>query len=172
MINEKMQDKMNEQIVAELYSAYLYLSMSGYFYSVGLDGMAHWMKQQAMEEQVHAMKIFTHINDREGRVKLGAIDAPPSEWASPLDAWKAAWDHEKKVSAMINNLVTLSRETNDYAATPILNWFVDEQIEEEAQPAKVVQSLEISGGKGEALLMLDRELNTRTFTMPVTGENE
>ncbi len=170
MINEKMQQLMNEQIKNEFYSAYLYLSMAAYFHRIGLDGMAQWMRVQALEEQVHAMKFFDHIKDRDGMVQLLSLDQPPAEWASPLEAWKAAYAHEQLITSKINDLMRLANEVGDYAALPMLNWFVDEQIEEEASTAKPVQELELIGGKGDGLLMLDREMGTRTFTMPATGE--
>ena len=163
MINEKMQDAMNEQIKNEMYSSYLYLSMAAYFHNMGLDGMGHWMRMQAMEENMHAMKLFDHINDRDGRIHLLAIDQPPCEWASPLEAWKAAYKHEQLVTSLINNLVKLANEVSDYAAVPLLNWFIEEQIEEEATAAKIVQTLERLGSSGEGLIMLDKELSARTF---------
>jgi len=166
MMNDKMQQVMNEQLQNEFYSAYLYLAMAAYFHREGLDGMAQWMRVQAMEEQVHAMKFFDHINDRDGVVRLGEVKQPPFEWSSPLDAWKAALEHERMVTGMINNLVLLARETNDNAAMPMLNWFVEEQIEEEATASKQVQTMQMIGENGPALLMLDRELGTRTFVMP------
>lgn len=169
MINEKVQNSMNEQIKKEFFSAYLYLSMAAYFHRIGYDGMAQWMRVQAMEEQVHAMKFFDHINDREGNVQLLALDQPPVEWASPLDAWKAAYKHEQLITGTINDLMKLAHETNDFAAMPLLNWFVDEQIEEESSTAKPVQQLEIIGKDGNGLIMLDREMGTRTFIMPPQG---
>lgn len=170
MISQKMQDAMNEQIKNEFYSAYLYLAMAAYFSDQGLDGMAQWMRVQVIEEQLHAMKFFDHINDREGRVDLQALDKPPAQWSSPLDAWKATYEHEKFVTGKINDLVTLARELNDNAAMPMLNWFVEEQIEEEATAAKQVQTMEMIGDKGPGLVMFDRELASRTFTWPPKGE--
>ncbi len=163
MIHEKMQQAMNEQIKNEVFSAYLYLSMSAYFAGIGLDGMSQWMKVQFKEELTHAMKFFDHLNDREGRVQLMVIDQPQAEWPSPLDAWKAAYKHEQLISSKINGLVKLANELGDYAALPMLNWFVDEQIEEEATASKQVQTLEMIGEKGPGLVMLDRELGKRTF---------
>ena len=170
MINEKMQQAMNEQIKHEFYSAYLYLSMAAYFHRIGLDGMAQWMRVQAMEEEVHAMKFYDHIRDRDGMIQLLAVDGPQAEWASPIEAWKAAYAHERLITGKINGLMKLANEVGDYASLPLLNWFVNEQIEEEASTAKPVQELELIGGKGDGLLMLDREMGTRTFTMPVQNK--
>lgn len=170
MINEKMQQAMNEQIKNEFFSAYLYLSMAAYFHGIGLDGMGQWMRCQAMEEQVHAMKLFNHVNDREGKILLLSIDHPQVEWSSPLDAWQAAYKHEQFVTGKINDMMRLAQETNDFAAMPLLHWFVDEQIEEEASTAKPVQELELVGSDGNGLMMLDREMATRTFTMPAGKE--
>jgi ferritin len=170
MVHEKMQQLMNEQIKNEFYSAYLYLSVAAYFHRKGLDGMAQWMRVQAMEEQVHAMKFFDHIRDRDGMIQLLPLDQPQAEWPSPLDAWKAAYDHEKLITGKINSMVKLANEVGDYAAMPLLNWFVDEQIEEEAQTLKAVQEIELIGGKGDGLLMLDREMGARIFTMPAKNE--
>jgi len=169
MINEKMQNAMNEQIKNEFYSAYLYLSMAAYFHRIGHDGMAQWMRVQALEEQVHAMKFFDHLKDREGNIQLLAIEQPPVEWSSPLDAFKATYEHEQSVTGKINDLMKLAHETHDFASMPLLNWFVDEQIEEESTASKTVQQLEMVGKDGNGLLMLDREMGTRTFTMPQQG---
>jgi ferritin len=165
-----MQQAMNEQIKNELFSAYLYLSMAAYFHSIGLDGMGQWMRAQSLEEQVHAMKFYNHIIDRNGKIQLLALEQPQTEWPSPMDAWKAAYEHEKFITGKINDLMRLANEVGEYAAMPLLNWFVDEQIEEEASTLKQVESLEIAGEKGPGLVMLDRELGTRTFVMPTKEE--
>jgi ferritin len=166
MINEKMQHEINEQIKYEFFSSYLYLSMSAYFSSKNLDGMSSWMKVQAQEELVHAMKLFDHLKDRDGHIRLLSIDQPKGSWSSPLEAFREAYKHEQFVTSRINTLMTLSRETSDFASQPMLNWFVEEQIEEEASAAKVVQTLEQIGDSGSGLVMLDREMATRTFTYP------
>ena len=164
MINEKMQNAMNEQIKHEMESAYLYLSMAAYFHGLNLDGFAQWMRVQAMEEEVHAMKFFDHINEREGRIALKALAQPQTEWSSPLDAFKAAYKHEQFISGKINDLVKLAHDTGDYPALPMLNWFTTEQIEEEASALKVAKDLERVGTSGAGLVMLDKELGKRTFT--------
>jgi len=161
MINPKMQDAMNEQIKNELESAYIYLSMAAYFDSEGWDGMGQWMRAQAQEEMVHAMKFFEHISERDGRVKLMALAQPQEKWSSALDAFQAAYKHEQFITGTINELVKLANEINDYAANSLLQWFVDEQVEEEASTSKVVQLLERVGDSGNGLVMLDLQLGKR-----------
>lgn len=170
MIGKKMQDAMNEQIQYELASSYLYLSMAAYFQSSGLDGMAQWMRAQTQEEVVHAMKLFDHINDRGGKVQLLALAQPKTEWTSPLAAFQAAWKHEQFVSSRIDALVELAAEENDHPAGILLQWFVTEQVEEEASASKVVQMLERVGDSGNGLITMDRELGARTFTPPVATD--
>ena len=166
MIDKKVEKLMNEQIVNELYSAYLYLAMSAYFEANNLKGLAHWMRCQAQEEEVHAMKFYKHIVERGGRVDLGKIDAPPSEWKSALGAFKAAYKHEQKVTSLINKIVEASDSSKDYASRGLLQWFVDEQIEEEAQTDEIVKQLELIGEKGPGILMLDRHIGKREFKYP------
>lgn len=161
MINEKIEKAFNEQVKHELESAYIYLSMAAYFYSKGLDGMASWMKTQAGEEYEHAMKFFDHIRDRDGRVHLAALAQPTAEWSSPLDAWKAAYKHEQFITSRIHTLTELANNERDFTALPMLNWFLNEQIEEEAQTSKVVADLEKAGTSGGALLMVDKQLGKR-----------
>jgi len=161
MIGQKMQTAMNKQIQREIDSAYLYLSMAAYFESQNLNGMAHWMKVQAKEEMGHAMKLYEHIYDRGGRVKLFAIEEPKHEWASPLEAFQAAHKHEQFISSKIHELVELAETEKDKAAMPTLQWFVAEQIEEEASPLKIVQMLERIGASGNGLIMLDVQLGKR-----------
>ena len=168
MINNKVQQKMNEQIKLEIASSYLYLSMAAYLSSKGLDGMSSWMEAQSQEELVHAMKFYKHITERDGRVMLLPIEQPQTEWESPLAAWQAAYEHEKFITGKINELTKLAHQESDFAALPMLSWFVDEQIEEEASTSKVAQSLEMVGTSGQGMLMLDRELGTRVFTYPAT----
>lgn len=161
MINEKIQQAFNEQINHEIGSAYIYLSMASYFHSQNLDGMASWMKEQAKEEMAHAMKLFDHIIDRDGNVVLGAIEKPKTQWSTPLDAWKDAYKHEQFITGRINTLLKLSNAETDFASGPLLNWFVSEQIEEEAQTLKIVQQLEMVGSSGAGLIMLDKQLGKR-----------
>lgn len=161
MLNSKMQDALNRQINAELFSSYLYLSMSAYFESVGLAGMAGWMRAQAAEEQVHAMKMFAFINERDGRVLLDAVDKPKTEWNSPLEAFQEALQHEQKVTALINNLVDLAESEKDYATANFLQWFVNEQVEEESTARGICEKLKLVGDHGHALLMMDAQLGGR-----------
>ncbi len=161
MIGQRMQEAMNEQVMHETFSAYLYASMAAYFHAKGLDGMAQWMKAQAQEELGHALRFFNHINERGGRVELLAIEKPQAEWDSPLAAFKAALEHEKFITGRIDELVKIAREENDNAADIMLQWFVTEQVEEEDSVSKVIDMLEIAGEKGPGLLLADRELGQR-----------
>ena len=166
MISEKIQNAFNKQINAETFSAYLYLSMAAYFDEMNLGGFSAWMKCQAQEEMVHAMKFYDFIVERGGRVKLATIDAPEICWPSPLAAFEAAYAHEQLVSSLINSLVDLVIEERDHASKPFLDWFVTEQVEEEATADGVVQQLKLIEGAPQALFMLDRELGQRVFTPP------
>ena len=168
MIGERVQKAINEQIQAEIQSAYLYLSMAAYFSSKDLDGMAHWMRAQTQEELIHAMKFMDHLVARDGRIELLEIEKPKVEWESPLEAFREAYKHEQYVTSRINDLVKLAAEENDNAAAIMLQWFVTEQVEEEASTAKVAQDLERAGSAGQALLMLDQELSARVspITLP------
>ncbi len=161
VIKEKIESAINEQINAELYSAYLYLAMSTYYSSKNLSGFANWMKLQAQEEVNHAIKLYDYLLERGGRPVLKAIDEPPKEWESPLDAFEEAYEHEKKVTDMVNNLLRLATEENDYATMSMLQWFVDEQVEEEASTSEVVERLRLASGFGGGLFMIDRELAQR-----------
>ena len=166
MLSKKMQDALNGQVNAELYSAYLYMSMSAYFESINLRGFANWMRVQALEEMTHAEKFYNHIIDRGGRATLTAIKAPPIKWASPLAAFQAVYKHEQKVTGLINDLVNLANTQKDHAASISLQWFVTEQVEEEASADEFVQKLKMVGDSTQGLLMLDGELAGRTFSPP------
>jgi ferritin len=161
MLSKNMEEALNAQINAELYSAYIYLSMSAYFESKDLPGMAAWMRTQHDEEVAHAMKIYAYIVDRGGRVTLDAIDKPQAEWPSPLAVFENAYKHEQHVTSLIHKLVALSIEENDYATKNMLDWFVDEQVEEEASAAAIVAKLKMIGDHVPALIMLDKELGAR-----------
>ncbi len=171
MIGKRMQDAMNEQIKHELESAYLYLSMVAYFRAEGLDGMAAWMEAQTQEEVAHAMRFFNHIDERGGRVELKALSQPQKEWASPLAAFEAAYEHERFITGKINDLVKIAEEENDNPARIMLQWFVTEQVEEEDSTKRVVDLLTRVGDSGHGLIMVDRELGTRRAT-PAGGEGE
>ena len=172
MISKKIEDALNDQINAEIYSAYLYLSMVAYFESVNLTGLATWMRAQAQEEMVHAMKIYDFVNERGGRVLLKSIDAPPAEWDSPLAAFEAAYAHEQLVTGRINDLVNLAVAEKDHATNAFLQWFVNEQVEEETSADNVVQNLKMAQNAPGALFIIDRELGQRVFTPPVAKGEE
>nr|MBC7245557.1 ferritin [Chloroflexota bacterium] len=161
MLNKKLQEAMNEQIKNELYSGYLYLSMSAYFEANNLPGFAHWMRLQAAEEQAHALKFFDFIVDRGGRVVLQTIDQPPVEFKSPLAVFENTLEHEQKVTALINKLYELAIAEKDYPAQVMLQWFINEQVEEEKNASQIVETLKMAGEKGQALLMLDHQLGER-----------
>ena len=163
MLSEKVEQALNEQVNAEMYSAYLYLAMSAYFEDQNLTGFANWMYVQAKEEMTHAMKIYNFIFDRGGRVKLKAIDTPPANWDDPLKVVEEVYEHEQKVTKMIHDLVDLARSENDHATDNMLQWFVSEQVEEEANADELVQRLKMVGGQGQGLLMINKELSGRQF---------
>lgn len=163
MLSEKMQEALNDQINKELWSSYLYLSMAAYFEDRGLPGFANWMKVQAQEEVSHAMKIFDYINDRSGRVTLQPIVEVPFEWADTKTVVEETLNHEKQVSSYIYNLVDLSIEEKDHATNNMLQWFVEEQVEEEASVGELLDKVEMTEGKPHALLNIDKELAGRVF---------
>lgn len=167
MINKKVEDAINKQINAELYSAYLYLSMNSYYHSINLPGFANWMRVQALEEFTHADKFYSFLVSRNGRVRLAAVDAPPTEWKSPLAAFEEVLKHEQKVTALINGLVDLSLKEKDHATNSMLKWFVDEQVEEESNAENLIGQLKLMGDSGHGLYMLDKELATRVFVPPI-----
>ncbi len=161
MIGTKMRDAMNEQIKYEFESSYLYLGMAAYFHGVGFDGMAHWMRAQAIEEMVHAMKFYDHIYEREGAVELASIEPPKKKWNSPLEVFRETLKHEQFVTSRIHLLAKIAQEENDYAASVLLHWFINEQVEEESSAQKAIQKLERVGDFGYGLQMLDAELGAR-----------
>jgi ferritin len=167
MINKKMEAALNKQINAELYSAYLYLSMNSFFHSVNLQGFANWMRVQALEEMTHADKFYKFVVDRGGRVLLDAIDKPPIKWASPLAVFEEVYRHEQKVTSLIHSLVDLAIREKEHATNTMLQWFVNEQVEEESNADTIVQQLKLIGDNGYGILMLDRELAQRVFIPPV-----
>ncbi len=168
MLSERMQAALCGQLNAELYSSYLYLSMSAYFQSTGLPGFANWMRVQAQEEMVHVMKFYDYVNERDGRVTLELVEKPPSEWDSALAVFEHTYKHEQNVTGLINKLVDLAIEEKDHAANNFLQWFIAEQVEEEASAKEVLQKLKIMGDAPGGLFMLDSELATRVFTVPAT----
>ncbi len=163
MINEKIEDALNQQLNAEYASAYLYLSMSAHFQSANLPGMAHWMHLQFGEEQEHAKKIFHFILERGGKVTLTEIMGPKSQWGSPLEVFEDSYKHECGISKQIDDLVDLATRENDHPAIAFLQWFVSEQVEEEANVLLAVERLKMAGDNSVALLMLDEQLGSRTM---------
>ncbi len=168
MIDKKMEKAINGQINAELYSSYLYLSMSAYFDSVNLGGFSHWMRVQAMEEQAHTKKFYDFLTARGGRVVLSSIDAPPTKWKTPLAAFENVLKHEQLVTGLINDLVDISVKIKDHATNSFLMWFVDEQVEEEETADGIVQSLKLNANNPGGLFMIDKEVGQRMF-VPPTG---
>jgi ferritin len=166
MISEKMQKVLNDQVNAEFYSAYLYLSMAAFFESLNLAGFAHWMRVQTQEELAHGMIIFNHVNERGGRMRLASIPAPPTEWQTPQHVFEDAYAHEQKVTGLINALVDLAIKESDHATNAFLQWFVTEQVEEELNTSTIANQLKIAGNAPNALFMIDRELAARVFTPP------
>jgi ferritin len=166
MINKKMEQAFNGQFNAEYYSSYLYLSMAAYFASGDLPGFANWMRVQVQEEEFHAMKFYDHIIERGGKVLLQPIEAPAHTWDSPRAVFEATLEHEQKVTGLINDLVYLAREEKDYASEIFLQWFVQEQVEEEDNASSILGNLKLIEGSPQALYMLDKELSQRIFTPP------
>jgi len=161
MIGKKMLDAFNEQINAELYSAYLYQAMAADFEARNLRGFAHWMELQAKEEQGHAKKMYDFLVDRGGRAVLKAIAAPPAEWKSALAVFEEVYAHEQKVTGLIHKLVELARSENDHAAEVFLAWFVTEQVEEEAHASEISEKLKLVKDQAQGLLMMDSLLGQR-----------
>jgi len=170
MLSKRMTQALNEQINKEIYSAYLYLSMSAYSTFIGLKGFANWFMVQYQEEMTHAMKIYDYINDQGGQVKLLVIEQPPTEFGSPLEMFEKTLEHEKFVTKRINDLVDLAIKEKDHASNIFLQWFVTEQIEEEANDNEIISKLKLVGKEGNGLFMIDKELAARVFTPPATSE--
>ncbi len=169
MLTEKMETALNDQVAAELFSGYLYLAMSADFAAKNLMGMAHWMNVQAKEELIHSMKFYYYILERGGRAKLAALEAPQVEWATPVEAFKAALDHERYITGRINNLMVLAQEEKDFATASMLQWYVDEQVEEEANAEQNVAKTEMVQGNMAGTYMIDKEFGARPvpFVLPV-----
>jgi ferritin len=169
MISKKMAEAINEQINAEMYSAYLYLSMAAHFEAVNLKGFANWMRVQQQEETFHAMRFYDYLLSRQGVVTLKAISAPPNKWKTALDVFKAVYEHEQKVTDLINKLATLAQKENDHATGVLLHWFINEQVEEEANADANIQKLKLIGDNTSGLFLIDQELAQRVYTPPITG---
>jgi ferritin len=161
MINKTVEAAINEQIKHELYSAYLYLSMSAWAEANNLGGAAHWLRAQFGEEQGHAMKFYKYIVEQGGRVVVGGIAQPPGEWTSLLDLFQQVLDHEKKVTTLVTKLYEVALAEKDYATQFLLQWFINEQVEEEKNVSGVIEAIKMVGNSGTALYMVDRQLAAR-----------
>lgn len=171
-IANKMEEAINKQVNAELYSAYLYLGMSAKCTELNLKGMANWLYVQAQEEMTHAMKFYRFILGRNGHAVLPAIDGVRSDWKNPLEMFEAAYAHEQLVTGLINNIMDIALAERDHASASMLRWFIDEQVEEEANSSEIAEKLKLIGEYKEGLFMLDKELSTRVFvdgTLPAGG---
>lgn len=169
MLDGKMLKELNQQVNEELYSSYIYLAMAADLEYKGFKGMATWMRVQVREEEVHAQIFYNYIIERGGKVELEAVEKPPTTWKDPLDIFKGAFAHERHITGRINHMVGVAREVNDNASLQMLQWFVEEQVEEEANASEAVQQLEIAGSNSHANLMLDREMGSRVFTVPTSA---
>ena len=169
MLNKNVEKAINKQINAELWSSYLYLSMSSYFESISLSGFANWMIMQAQEEVNHAMRLYNHVIQRGGRVLLEAIDSVPKDWKSPLHVFQETYKHEQKVTKLIENLTDIAEKEKDRATVNMLQWFIDEQVEEEASADEIVQKLKLIGEQGSGLFMMDNELGKRMYSGDITA---
>ena len=167
MINEKVAKAINEQINAELFSSYLYLSMSAWFAAEGMPGAANWTKVQAQEEMTHAEKFFNYLLERGAKVELTAIDTPQKDWPNPLSVFEGVLEHEEKVTALINRLMDVAIAENDHASRIFLQWFVGEQVEEEASAQEIIGQVKMAIETKGGLYMIDKELATRVFVPPV-----
>lgn len=161
MIGKKLQDAINNQIQAEMSSAHLYLAMSVESEEKNLKGFAHWLKLQYQEENSHAFKLIDYLLERGGSVKLQAIEAPASDFGSPVELFEKVLAHEIHISKLINKLYEVALEEKDYAAQIFLQWFITEQVEEEANASAVLERLKFVGDKGGSLLYIDKELGKR-----------
>lgn len=169
MISEKMEKAFNDQINKELYSEYLYLAMQAYFERLNLKGFVNWFTVQVQEEHAHAMGMFNYVHERGGEVELEAIEKPQTKWASPIACFEQVLEHEQFVTSRINALMDTADEVKDRAALSFLDWYLKEQVEEEANVGGVLATLKLIGDDKKALLMLDKELAARTFVQPVIG---
>ena len=165
MLSKKIEDAFNAQINAELWSSYLYLSMSAYMHKQGQSGMASCFQVQFKEEQDHAMIMFNYVNSRGGRVNLTPIEAVPTEWDSTLAVFESTLAHEQKVTSLINELYHVALDEHDFASQSMLKWFIDEQVEEEENAQTIIDNLKMIKDNGYGLYMLDKELGARTYNV-------
>ncbi|HFE52217.1 MAG TPA: ferritin [Bacteroidetes bacterium] len=164
MLSEKLRDELNKQLNREIYSAYLYMAMAAYCDAQSLQGFAAWLQAQAAEELGHAMKFYNYMSDRGAKVELEAVPKPPTEYESPLRVFEETLKHERFITDSINKLYDLALKENDYATQTFLHWFITEQVEEEKSVGQILDTLKLIGDKGQALIMLDRELGRRGQT--------
>ena len=169
MISEKLQEAFNEQINKEFYSEYLYLAMKVYFQELNLQGFVNWFDVQVQEEHAHAMGMVNYLNERGGKIELRAIDKPVLEGNTPLEVFEHVLRHEEYVTSRINHVMDVAEEVKDRAAMHLLDWYIKEQVEEEASVGGVLATLKLIGDDKKALLLLDKDLATRTFVAPVIG---
>lgn len=169
MISEKMEKAFNDQINAEFYSEYLYLSMLSYFETLNLKGFVNWMTVQIQEEHAHAMGMFNYVHERGGKVELEAIEKPETKWNTPLEVFEHVLKHEQLVTSKINALMDVAENEKDRAALSFLDWYLKEQVEEESSVGSVLATLKLIDDDKKALLMLDKDLAARTFVAPVIG---
>ena len=169
MIDEKLQEAFNDQINKEFYSEYLYLAMKVYFQELNLQGFVNWFDVQVQEEHAHAMGMVNYLNDRGGKIDLRAIEKPVVEGNTPLEVFEHVLRHEEYVTSRINHVMDVAEEVKDRAAMHLLDWYIKEQVEEEASVGGVLATLRLIGDDKKALLMLDKDLAARTFTVPVIG---
>lgn len=161
MISDKMAKALNDQLNKELASAYVYLAMAGYFEAKSLGGMSNWMFKQYSEENAHAKKIWSYLGDQDRRVSLQKIDEPSNDFSSPIAAFQEALKHEQFITSSINDLVEQAIEEKDHATNGFLQWFVQEQVEEESSVRTIIEKLEMVKEVPHGLIMIDRELSTR-----------
>ena len=169
MINEKLQEAFNDQINKEFYSEYLYLAMKVYFQELNLQGFVNWFDVQVQEERAHAIGMVDYLNNRGGKVELLAIEKPVVEGSTPLEIFEQVLKHEEFVTLRINHVMDVAEEVKDRAAMHLLDWYLKEQVEEEATAGGVLATLRLIGDDKKALLMLDKDLAARTFVAPVIG---
>ncbi len=166
MLSENIESALNDQVTKEFYSSYFYLQMAAWLENQNLRGFARWMKVQAQEEAAHTLILFNYVNERGSMVRLGQLQSPPAEFGSVLEVFERVFKHEQGVSASIADLMHLATGEKDYATRNCLDWFISEQVEEESQVSEIIGKLKIVGSDGYGLLMLDKDMATRTFVTP------
>lgn len=171
MLSKKIEEALNKQINAEFYSGYLYLAMSAYFRHQNLNGFAKWMRIQTIEEATHAMKLFDYVLERGGKANLTKVDAIEAKWKNIIEVFEESLAHERGVTKCINDLIDLCMKEKDNATLNLLQWFINEQVEEEAKVEEILQQLKMIKGEGQGMLLLDRELKTRVFVDSTKSAN-